>query len=169
MYLLLFFKQFKHAFHVDERVLDHSAEKQTKNTQKINSSIFSIKVHVHFFLPVVGAKPVERSVQLDDVGTEQDKISNLALKCKWALSLFMLSFHRIVTPYLKLSLGDKVGTKQGAGQKARSDDEVLGLIKKGQGGLGLPLWHLEQRDSHQMLLGDLLLCFQMGSCAAQTS
>ncbi len=27
-YLLIFFKKFEHAFHVNERVLDHSAEKK---------------------------------------------------------------------------------------------------------------------------------------------
>lgn len=30
-----------------------------------------------FFLPVIGAKPVEGRVQLDDVSTKKNKISNL--------------------------------------------------------------------------------------------
>lgn len=30
-----------------------------------------------FFLPVVGSKPVEWSVQLDDVGAKKNKVSNL--------------------------------------------------------------------------------------------
>lgn len=94
------------------------------------------------FSPVVGSEPVERRVQLNDVGAEQDKIPNLGMKealgaaNKWKIKW---KKRRKKVDYQKLFFGHKVGTEQGTSQQARADDQVLGLVKEGQRCLGLPL------------------------------
>lgn len=45
--------------------------------------------------------------------------------------------------YLELSLCHKVCTEKRAGQQARSNNDVLSLVEKGQACLGLPLRHLK--------------------------
>lgn len=82
MYLFLFFKKFEHVLHVDEGILDHSAVKhehslQQEQKQTTCNSDHSISSHYVLVLPVVGSKPVEGSVELDNVGAKQDVVSNL--------------------------------------------------------------------------------------------
>lgn len=96
------------------------------------------------FLPVVGTKPVERGIELDDVCSKQNKITNLREHME-QFKLVLLR-HLFQTPnfpceyqHLEFSFCHKIGREQGAGEQTCSDDQVLGLVEEGQGGLCLPL------------------------------
>ena len=75
----LLFQQIEHVLHVDEVGLDHPARRvlagaplrSWENSNGPQSGDGRVR------LPVVGAKPVEGHVQLDDVGAEQHVVPNL--------------------------------------------------------------------------------------------
>lgn len=80
---------------------------------------------------------------MDDVGAEKNKISNLRTTgpfrhgAQWDdLNWCGVTDWRIERntgeTHLKLPFCHKVGAEQGAGQQARSDDEVLRLVEEGQ-------------------------------------
>lgn len=70
-------------------------------------------------LPVVGSKPVERSVKLDDVCAKENKISYLELEdcqCKINERNHSEFAENEPSQHLKSPLCDKIGTEQRAGQ-----------------------------------------------------
>ena len=75
----LLFQQVKHVLHVDEVGLNHPARiglvGAPLGSWGDNSAPGQVRAGIR--LPVVGAKPVERHVQLDDVGAKQHKVPDL--------------------------------------------------------------------------------------------
>ena len=89
LHLLLHPEEVKHVLHVDERLLDHL---------------------------VVRPEVVERGVELDEVGVEQDEV-----------------------PYGEGPLDDPVRAQQGPHQQAQGDGHVLSKVEHAHGRDGLPL------------------------------
>lgn len=163
-YLFLFFKEFEHTLHVNERVLDHSGEKKIT----VYYTLKWIQVHLKLNLPLLTCSMCRTSLEACRVGwCRYQREQNLQPGIKRSLFCDILEvscFRKYKETdgdhYLEFSFSHKVGTEKRAGQQTRSYDQVLGLVQEGQGRLGLPLRHLITADERGVI--------RMSSWAAKT-